>query len=178
MNEALNEMPLFAGLPAGEPHAPAEAELRRLMGAYHASLLRFTGSILRDIDLALDCVQDTFFRAYLSLDRGKQVNKRWLFTVAHNRAIDELRRRHSVPFEPERFSIAASDGPGETSMWVRQAMNQLNPQHHEVLYLFGVAGFKTDEIARMLGTTGPAVRQRLYRARKEFRRAFGETRYG
>jgi DNA-directed RNA polymerase specialized sigma24 family protein len=42
-----------------------------------------------------------------------------------------------------------------------------------VLYLFGVAGFKTDEIASLLGVRGSTVRQRMYRARERFRNLYG-----
>jgi RNA polymerase sigma-70 factor (ECF subfamily) len=142
--------------------------------AQHArSLEHFTRSLLRDSEPALDCVQDTFLRAFESLSQGKQVNRPWLFKVAHNRAMDELRRRRRIQPEVVPLASPSFDGSSETKMTVRQAMDRLTPQHRQVLYLFAVAGFKTDEIAGLLGTTGPAIRQRLYRAREEFRSIYG-----
>ena len=145
------------------------------MGDYERSLLRFIGSLVRDADLARDCVQDTFLRAYESLCLGRQINRHWLWKVARNRAMDEF--RHQRRLQPAGVELAAPpfDTASETSITVRQAMDGLTGRHREVLYLFAVSGFTTDEIADLLGTTGPAVRQRLYRARQEFRRVYGET---
>jgi RNA polymerase sigma-70 factor (ECF subfamily) len=167
------------GKPGGSrPGSCAEDELCRLMSEHERSLLLFTTSLLRDADLALDCVQDTFLRAYESLGRGRQVNQQWLFTVAYRRAVDEFRRRRRLRSGSEHVIVAPFDGSSETSMTVRQAMDGLTREHREALYLFAVAGFKTDEIAGLLGTTGPAVRQRLYRAREEFRRVYGGSQHG
>jgi RNA polymerase sigma-70 factor (ECF subfamily) len=143
------------------------------MGAYEVSLLGFTRSLIRDADLARDCVQETFLRAYESLRCGRQVNRRWLFTVAHRRVLDEFRRRRRLQPALDECSAASRDAPHDTGLIVRQTMDRLRYQYREVLYLFVIAGFTTDEIAGLLGTTGPAVRERLYRARREFRQVYG-----
>jgi RNA polymerase sigma-70 factor (ECF subfamily) len=57
---------------------------------------------------------------------------------------------------------------------VESVLAQLSPQDREVLYLFDVAGFKTDEIGAMIGVRGTAVRQRLSRARDRFRLLYGD----
>jgi RNA polymerase sigma-70 factor (ECF subfamily) len=163
---------------AGQTEAGAEDQLGRLMGEHERSLLTYARSLLRDADLALDCVQDTFLRAYESLRRGRQVNKQWLFTVAHNRAVDEFRHRRRLGPECVHFPAASFEEPCETGMAVRQALDRLPLRQREVLYLFAVAGFTTDEIACLLGTTGPAVRQRLYRAREQFRYEYGGSHRG
>jgi RNA polymerase sigma-70 factor (ECF subfamily) len=146
----------------------AEEALCSLMGAYEPSLQRFAQSLLQDADLARDCVQDTFLRAYECLGRGRTINKNWLFTVARSRAMDEFRRRRTHALRLRMLLPPAIDA-GETRVAVEQTMETLTPQHREVLYLFAVAGYTSDEIAGQLGITGPAVRQRLYRARRQFR---------
>ena len=165
----------FSPPPNSRPPGFAEEEFRRLMSDHERSLLRYTRSLVRDADLARDCVQDTFLRAYESLCRGRQINRQWLWTVARNRAMDEFRRRRRLWPESRDLPAEPFDSSSETSITVRQAMDGLTGRHREVLYLFVVSGFTTDEIAGLLGTTGPAVRQRLYRARQEFRRVYGET---
>jgi RNA polymerase sigma-70 factor (ECF subfamily) len=172
MSKVVSEAAAFHRTPVCRPEAGLEDALCWLMGEYERSLLQYTRCLLRDADLALDCVQDTFLRAYESLCRGRQVNKRWLFKVAHSRAIDELRRRRRLQSGPEKLMAGSFDGASERSLAVQQAMDELTQQQREVLYLFAVAGFKTDEIAGLLGITGPAVRERLYRARQEFRRRY------
>ena len=56
---------------------------------------------------------------------------------------------------------------------MESVLAQLSPQDREVLYLFDVAGFKTEEIGSMLGVRGTAIRQRLSRARERFRLIYG-----
>ena len=177
MNESTSGV---AGLPqarSSRPDADAGEELDGLMGEYECSLVRFARSLLPDADLALDCVQDTFLRAYESLCRGGQVNRQWLFTVAHNRAVDELRHRRWLGPACEDIS-APFDGWSETSLLVQEVMDALTRRHREVLYLSAVLGYTSDEIAALLWTSAPAVRERLYRARQEFRRAYGSVHGG
>lgn len=57
----------------------------------------------------------------------------------------------------------------DQNLAIQSVLAQLSPQDREVLYLFDVAGFKTDEIGEMLGARGSAIRQRLSRARQRFR---------
>jgi RNA polymerase sigma factor (sigma-70 family) len=58
---------------------------------------------------------------------------------------------------------------------VEQLLSRLAPLDREVLYLFAVAGFKTDEIGAILGVRGAAVRQRLYRARERVRELWADA---
>jgi len=87
---------------------------------------------------------------------------------ARNLAIDEIRRRVRTPADLETIAHMASQSR-ERDLSVEQTMRRLPEMDRTVLYLFTVAGFKTDEIGSMLGIGGPAVRQRLYRAREKFR---------
>jgi RNA polymerase sigma-70 factor (ECF subfamily) len=147
----------------------AEAQLLWLMQEYERQLYTFLLALLGDSDVAADCAQDTFLRAYEHLYRGRSITAGWLYRVARNRAMDEFRRKRYVqPGGAQLESGLVSDGI-ELGVSVRQIMEQLPPQYREVLYLFSIAGFKTDEIGAMLGIRGSAVRQRLYRAREHFR---------
>lgn len=151
-----------------------EESLVALMDRYERPLYAYLMAILHDADAALDCAQDTFLRAYEHLSRGKTINARWLYTVARNRATDEFRRRRHLHREPEVLEQAAiAHHSIEGSLDVQRIMDQLSPADREVLYLFEIAGFKTDEIGAMLGMRGSAVRQRLSRARERFRTLYG-----
>ena len=59
--------------------------------------------------------------------------------------------------------------PSDRADLVRRILARLAPQESEVLYLFEVDGFTTEQIAPILGISGAAVRQRLCRARARFR---------
>ncbi|HEX8917953.1 MAG TPA: sigma-70 family RNA polymerase sigma factor [Chloroflexota bacterium] len=151
-----------------------EAELRYLMELYEHRLFTWVQSFVHDSDAAVDCTQETFLRAYQSLRRGKAVNKQWLYKVARNLAIDEIRRRGRTAAGLDLIAHLSAESR-ERDLSVEQTMALLPEKDRTVLYLFSVAGFKTDEIGSMLGIGGPAVRQRLYRARERFRALYGSA---
>src|SRR5579859_975877 len=111
MSQTMCAVAAFNPAQISRPPGFAEEEFRRLMGDYEPSLLRFTCSLVRDADLARDCVQDTFLRAYESLCLGRQINRQWLWKVARNLAMDEF--RHQRRLQPESDDLAAP--PFDTS---------------------------------------------------------------
>ena len=170
MSTVLARSGLLAGADAAADH---DSELVSLMGKYERPLYAFVMSIVGNTEIALDCVQDTFLRAYEALTRRKPINGAWLYTVARNRSMDEFRRRRWIYSDPEALeSIPIAHSPDE-SIVVQSVLDRMTPADREVLYLFVVAGFKTDEIGRIMSLSGTAVRQRLYRARERFRAMYG-----
>lgn len=171
-NVGLRALPLPAD---GAGASEACAELGRLVDHFSQSLFRYLVMLLRDSDAAGDCEQDTFLRAYEYLRRGKSVNSQWLYTVARNRAIDELRRRRreqadSAPLERQ---VAGDLAPSDRTQAVERALSRLSLDDQEVLYLAEVDGFTSYQIADMLGIKAGAVRMRLMRAHLRFRAAYG-----
>jgi len=169
------ELTLTTPLSAVRTEVRPDVELRRLMDEWEGAIYRFLVSMLRDSDVAQDCAQDVFLRAYEALSAGKTVNSSWLFTVARNRAMDEFRRQRRVHPDLEAIARETTDDSTDQRILVDQLMAQLAPVDREVLYLFAVAGFKTDEIGAILGVRGTAVRQRLYRARERVRVLWGDA---
>jgi RNA polymerase sigma-70 factor (ECF subfamily) len=86
-----------------------------LVQRYSPSLLRFICHLLSDADSAGDILQDVFLRLYLSLPklRTDAPLKSWLFQVAHNRCLDELRRKQVVHFS----ALQESAQNDELSLW-------------------------------------------------------------
>ncbi len=150
-----------------------DEQLVELMNEHERSIYNFLFSLVRDPDVAMDCSQDTFMRAYDNLRKGKPVNTSWLYKVARNRAMDEFRRQRRVRPEVEASEHLTVTPSTDRALVVQQVMEQLSPLDREVLYLFDIAGFKTDEIGAMLGVRGTAIRQRLSRARERFRLLYG-----
>lgn len=149
--------------------AAASEALVCIMERYETRIYTFTLTLLGNSDLALDCTQDTFLRAYLHLSKGREVTGSWLYAVARNRAMDEFRRQRNVSSGDGLEHQEAPESPTDLRMTVQSAFARLQAVDREVLYLFGIAGFRTEEIGVMLGIRGSAVRQRLYRARQHFR---------
>jgi RNA polymerase sigma-70 factor (ECF subfamily) len=142
------------------------------MVEHERALYAFVFTLVGDRDAAGDCVQDTFVRAHQNLCRGKDVTPAWLYTVARHRAMDEHRQRRrakAIVDELERLP-ASQPSDDATSVWA--VLNLLAPVDRDVLFLSSVAGYTTDEIGSMLGVRGTAIRQRMYRARRRFKRLY------
>ncbi len=126
--------------------------------------------------VAEEVTQEVFVNLWLragtySADKGKFST--WLLSIAHNRAVDQLRRMHregkSVPLEGPEMDHAATDGPDpaqETSTLadrqaVRRSVDQLPPQQREVLVLAYYHGLTQVEIANQLGAPLGTVKTRM-----------------
>jgi len=122
---------------------------------------------------AEDALQDVFLSAYRSLraDERPVALRAWLYRVAHNRCIDELRRPAPIPAElPD---VAASDlhdpieqsGRREDLERLVRDLERLPEQQRSALLLRELEGLTYTEIAVTLGVSLPAVKSLLVRAR-------------
>jgi RNA polymerase sigma-70 factor (ECF subfamily) len=146
------------------------AELRPELHRYCA---RMTGSIADGEDV----VQDALARAYYELSALKEVPalRGWLFRIAHNRALDFLRRydrRMSEPLETvEEHEDAATTAPDEALIRA-QALHtaiarflELAPTQRSSVILKDVLGHSLEDISQLLGSSVPAVKAALHRGR-------------
>src|SRR6266581_731976 len=71
-----------------------------LVKRYSGSLYNFICRFLEDYDAANDILQQVMLQLYISLPklRTGEPLKAWLFQVARNRCLDELRRKHAIHF--------------------------------------------------------------------------------
>src|SRR5205085_4520508 len=77
-----------------------EQAFETLIKRYHAPLYNFICRFLNDHDQACDILQQVFLQLYVSLStlHTDKPLKAWLFQVARNRCLDELRRKHAIHF--------------------------------------------------------------------------------
>jgi RNA polymerase sigma-70 factor (ECF subfamily) len=172
----LHPIPMKALDPGVDAQA-AETCLVALMSQYQRSLYGFLLLLVADRSLAQDCLQDTFVRAYQHLEKGAAINRQWLYKVARNLAVDELRKRRKLRLAETELNAFAAHEPQEDhrSMRVRQALAQLPTGDRELLYLSGVDGLSAESIGHILGLRPGAVRMRLCRAHKRFRAIYGDS---
>jgi RNA polymerase sigma-70 factor (ECF subfamily) len=150
------------------PRDRAAEQLRALLDQYERPLYGFLVNLVGPHDAA-DGTQETFLRAYEHLRRGQSVTKGWLYTVARHLALDQLRHSRRTRTHFEVLEEMPQPPPPDRADLVRRTLARLVPEEIEVLYLFNVDGFTTEQIAPILGISGAAVRQRLCRARARFR---------
>ena len=134
----------------------------------HRYCARMTGSVFDGEDV----VQDTLAKAYYALGQMREPPnmKPWLFRIAHNAAIDFLKRYEHKNVElvsdvPDR---ADSDDPGVDPELVEAALSvflELPPMQRAAIILKDVLGHSSEEVATTMGTTVGAVKASLSRAR-------------
>lgn len=135
---------------------------------------------------ALDLTQDTFLRAWKSLDRfdGKVPFLAWVRRIATNVSIDLCRRRKRRPqteleLGPMRIDAASRTTPSsgevpgsgldrrEIRRRIDVALETLSPDHRAVIILREIEELSYEEIARHLGCSQGTVMSRLFHARKK-----------
>jgi RNA polymerase sigma factor (sigma-70 family) len=142
----------------------------------HRYCARMTGSVVDGEDV----VQDVLARAYYELSTLKEVPelRPWLFRIAHNRAIDNLRRyerRYGEPLDAEP-GIADDAVTPEDAVAQEQALRAaltrflgLPPAQRSAVILKDVLEHSTAEIAALLDLSVPAVNAALHRGRTRLR---------
>lgn len=166
------------------PEAPTDEQLitfirRGRQGAfdilatrYQARLLRFCRQILRSREDAEDALQDVLtsaFNAIVADDRDIQV-RAWLYRIARNRCINQLRRATPVAAgsmddrHAERTLIEEVAGRQRLRQLVSDVQTLPDTQRIALL-LREVDGFSYQQIALAMGKTVPAVKSLLVRAR-------------
>jgi RNA polymerase sigma-70 factor (ECF subfamily) len=149
-----------------------------VVNTYAKDAFRYAYWLCKDRDTAEDIVQESFTRAWKSLDQltDDGAAKSWLFTI--------LRRENARRFERYKPQMEAlepneivSKGNYDTSIEafvLRQALAQLNQEYREPLVLQVIGGYSMEEIAQQLGLSKGAVMTRVLRARQKLRVALGE----
>lgn len=142
---------------------------------FRADVFRFVYWLCRDRSLAEDVVQETLLRAWRSLDAlsDDKAAKPWLLTIARRELarVFERKRFPTVDIdaanEAQHEALAVNDGHEVDEM--RRAILRLDVIHREPLVLQVLMGYSTEEIAKHLDISVPAVLTRLFRARQVLR---------
>ena len=157
-----------------------------LVQRYRRPLFRYIYNFLGDYDQACDVLQHVFIRLYTSLPSlgTEKPLKGWLFRIAHNRCVDELRRRkYAVHFlelesaddDEEMAALASLPDPNplpeeiaerrELQRDLRQAIEALPLQYRAVVLLRYARHLSFPEIARALNVPESTAKTNFHRAR-------------
>ncbi|MEX2445732.1 MAG: sigma-70 family RNA polymerase sigma factor [Dehalococcoidia bacterium] len=169
--------------------------------AFNALVLRHQDAVFSLVlrmlgrrEAAEDIAQEAFVNAWRRLDtyRGGSFRS-WLFTIAANRARDELRRQGRRPQtsldaardDPDRADLDPADGDplpeeaaaqAELRTALEAALAALPPDWREVVLLSDVHGMDYAEVAAATGVPVGTVKSRLSRARNRLREVIRESR--
>lgn len=144
----------------------------------------YVASILRDRSAAEEVTAQTFERAFrkrASFRPRRGSTEAWLFGIARNAALDELRRRRRRAAREVDVEDPWLAGPEveiedeERRAAVRAALATLDPRERDLLALKFAAGLQNVEIARVLGVSATSAGTRLHRAIEKLREACSEA---
>ncbi len=147
-----------------------------LVKAFHADIYRYAFWLIKDQSIAEDVVQETFLRAWRSLDalNDEKAAKSWLITI--------LRRENARRFERKQFDTVDIDdchiqddtqhADGDLKdRELQRLLGGLSVEYREPLILQLIFGFSGEEIANQLGLNKNTVMTRLFRARNQLKEA-------
>lgn len=129
-----------------------------------------------DVD---DVIQDVFIRVWEKLDtfRGESAFGTWLHRLATN-VILRRRQKQSVKQSreagevPDQLHLAAPNPAPGVAMDIEAGVDRLPQRARQVFVLHDVAGYKHEEIARMLDVSVGTSRSQLHHARMALRAFF------
>ncbi|HEV2859018.1 MAG TPA: sigma-70 family RNA polymerase sigma factor [Solirubrobacterales bacterium] len=169
-------------LVAEAKEAPGEADLAfdRLYRSSRDDVYAYVAGLLRDATAAEEVTAAAFERAYRKRNRfdpQRGEPRAWLFGIARNAALDELRRRgreSELTAEPADLNdIGADEGAehSERRLAVSAALERLQPAERELIALKFFAGLNNTEIAQVLGIGESNAGTKLHRAMTKLREA-------
>lgn len=170
---------LVADAQGGKLEAFEELVRRNSQMIYRALI-----AILGDASDAQDAMQDTLLSAFKHIGgfQGRSKFSTWLVTIARNAALQRLRSRRNIESLDQSDTAEDRDfRPRQVAAWqenpeqshsktemrelVEKGLLQLPPKYRVIVMLRDIEQLSTDEVARQLGLSVPAVKTRLLRAR-------------
>lgn len=123
---------------------------------------------------AEDLTAEVFTRAWEAIGRFKEREggfPAWLFRIAHNLLVDHFRTRRETlsleelePVGEETPGFEQMVEKGEIQRMLSQALGKLTAEQQQVILLRFIAGYSSEEVAKMMSKSEEAVRALQYRA--------------
>jgi RNA polymerase sigma-70 factor (ECF subfamily) len=166
--------------------AGREACFEELVRRYQRPIAAYVYRMVGNYDAALDLTQEVFIKVYNSLTRYRSEFKfsTWIYKIAHNAAIDHLRRhavreqaltngfdteRREASLESRRLSPEQESERNERRSEIESVVQMLPAAYRELILLRHSQDLSYDEIAEVTGLPLGTVKNRLFRAREAMR---------
>jgi RNA polymerase sigma-70 factor (ECF subfamily) len=166
-----------------------EDAFEELVRRYQRPIAAYVYRMVGDYEAALDLTQEVFIKVYNSLRRYRSEFKfsTWIYKIAHNSAVDHLRRysnrtqaltgecegeQYDLPLESRRLSPEQESEKAERRAEIEHVVRGLPTAYRELVLLRHSHDMSYDEIAEVTGLPLGTVKNRLFRARETMRQQF------
>ena len=164
--------------------------MEQIVRRYQRPIIRLIFRITGDSALSEDLAQDTFVKAFRNLaafDTKRRLSA-WLFRIAHNTALDSLRRARipTVPLDPATGADLNAAAPADPDPLEQEtlrkaldgAMAGIRPDQRAALTLRYEEGLSFAEIGQILGIPEATARSHVHRARRDLSACLSEAGWG
>ncbi|MCS6874865.1 MAG: sigma-70 family RNA polymerase sigma factor [Pyrinomonadaceae bacterium] len=165
-----------------------EDGFEELVNRYHRPLVSYIHKMVDDYETALDLTQEVFIKVYNFAEQysSKYKFSTWIYKIAHNTAVDYLRRRiseKSLDDEQSEFQAIPKNkslSPEQESLtreWliqVESVIRCLPTSYRELIILRHQQELSYEEIAKITGLPLGTVKNRLFRAREMMKQMLSE----
>ncbi len=156
--------------------AQDQTALRALYARHQGRVFRFVVRLVRQDAIAEELTNEVFLEVWRNAGtfEGKASASTWLLSIAHHRAVSMLRKRREESWNEEAAAeIADTDDDPEVvaqkvdkSTLLRRAMEQLSPEHREIIDLVYYHEMSITEVSEVVGIPENTVKTRMFYARK------------
>jgi RNA polymerase sigma-70 factor (ECF subfamily) len=168
-----------------------QSAFEQIVRRYQRPMVNLIARMIGDRAHAEDLAQEAFVKAFRSLaafDTTRRLSS-WLFRIAHNTAVDAMRRPHrqmisidtrtgdaresaDTPVAPREPDPVEQEALGQA---IEAAMSRLRPEFRAAVVLRYDEGLAFDEIGHVMGIPEATARSHVHRARKELMRRLTEA---
>jgi RNA polymerase sigma-70 factor, ECF subfamily len=168
-----------------------EGSFEELVRRYQRPISAYVYRMVGNYESALDLTQEIFIKVYSSLNRYRSEFKfsTWIYKIAHNAAVDHLRRtttreqslvagteddQFDLPIECGRMSPEQESEQRERRGEIETVVRALPSNYRELIILRHSQDLSYEEIVEVTGLPLGTVKNRLFRAREMMRQQFVE----
>ena len=166
-----------------------EGSFEELVRRYQRPISAYVYRMVGDYEAALDLTQEIFIKVYGSLARYRSEFKfsTWIYKIAHNSAVDHLRRnagrerslssgiegdQYELPIESGSLSPEQESERRERRLEIEAVVRSLPTAYRELIVLRHSQDLTYEEIVEVTGLPLGTVKNRLFRAREMMRQQF------
>jgi RNA polymerase sigma-70 factor (ECF subfamily) len=166
-----------------------DGSFEELVRRYQRPISVYVYRMVGDYDAALDLTQEIFIKVYSSLARYRSEFKfsTWIYKIAHNAAVDHLRRntvreqslvngtegdQYELPIESGKLNPEQESERAERRFEIETVVRSLPSAYRELIILRHSQDLTYEEIVEVTGLPLGTVKNRLFRARELMRQQF------